>query len=380
VFATNGILPLGNGMTAHGLGGAGIANPGDAMAGTDNPALLADTGNQMAAGLTLFSPRRAANLGAGYVDSDKNLFEIPSFGWTKVLNQKMNAGILITAMGGMNTTYPAKLLSPPYLFGPFAEEMGIDLSGLIIAPTLSYAPSEGVAYGASLLYGYEKLTTTLPAALPYKDGTDSATGTGLKVGFSLVLDESLRIGGFYQSRIKMGEMDLHCNKGAFMAAKQYNLGCEVNMPPITGVGFNVKVDEKSKIVLDLMYVAWSKVGLFKNAFGWVDQNIFKIGYEHHLNSSLTLRYGVNYGSSPLNSEAIVTPDPIVGQSMPGVLAPAVTERHYVVGFTKKLGNNELVGYYALVPKVEQTDPGQDGFGGAKVKMYQHALGVGYNWK
>ena len=389
-LATNGILPLGNGMTAHGLGGAGIANPSDAMAAADNPALLAETGDQIAAGLTLFAPHRAADIGNGYVDSDKNLFPIPMFGWTKTLNPKMNTGVVVTAMGGMNTTYPAALLG---------TDFGMDLSGLIIAPTFSYAPSQGVAYGVSALLGYEKLTTTLPTspgASTSFDTTDSATGTGLKVGVTYQFSENTQLGAFYQSRIKMGQMDKHCTEptGAFYGAVSQGIQCELNLAPITGVGFKLDVTDSGKLVMDLMHIAWSKVELFKRAFGWGDQNVFKFGYEYKMNAGLTLRYGVNFGKSPLNSEYIHLPGPVNDGSqdgLGGVMAPAVSERHYTFGFTKKMGQNELVGYYAFIPKVEQTDPGNyalpNGSGGTygggagnRVKMYQHAIGFGFNWK
>jgi len=374
-LATNGILPLGNGMTAHGLGGAGIANAADAMSGVDNPALLADTGDQMAVGLTLFSPHRSADVGqgAGYVDSDKNMFPIPAFGWTKVLDPNMNVGILVTAMGGMNTSYPAKLLEP--FLGPNSEEFGMDMSGLIIAPTISYAPSKEVSYGAALLYGYEKLTTTLPSAMPFEDGTDTATGTGIRVGFKLALDESMTFGGFYQSRIKMGEMSKHCDNGAFAGAKQMGVVCEVNLAPITGFGFKINTSESSKVVLDLIDVAWSQVDLFQNAFGWSDQEILKVGFESKSSDTFTWRIGYNYAQQPVNPEALIVNEG-PAQQMPGIMAPAVSESHYTVGFTQKMGNNELVGYYAYVPEVEVKDP----TAGAKVKMYQHALGFGYNWK
>lgn len=373
-FATNGILPLGNGMTAHGFGGAGIANAGDAMAGTDNPALLAETGDQMAVGLTLFSPHRSADVwGQGYKDSDKNLFPIPSFGWTKILSPKMNTGILVTAMGGMNTTFTNDvLLNPP--FGP-PGDFGVDLSGLIVAPTLSYAPNKDVSYGASVLLGYEKMTTTLPSAFGLEDGTDTATGSGYKVGFSIHLDSTTQIGGFYQSEIKMGEMSKHCDTGVFSGAKTAGIECRVNLAPITGFGFNIGVTEKTKILFDIMDVAWSKVELFDQAFGWQDQEILKVGVEYKVNTNYAWRLGYNYGPSPLKSEYIATPG-----GFGGVMAPAVSEFHYTFGFTKKIGKNELVGYYAYIPENEQEDPGADGLGGAKVKMYQHALGLGFNWK
>lgn len=377
--ATNGILPLGNGMTAHGLGGAGIANPADAMSGVDNPALLSETGDQMSLGLSIFSPLRSADLGNGYVDSESNYFPIPMFAWTKKATESMNWGILVTAMGGMNTDYPAKLMG---------VRAGIDLSGLIIAPTVSYKAANGASIGFSGLLGYEKFETTLPdnPPAPTKSVTksDSATGTGVKFGVAIPLDEGTRLGAFYQSRIKMGEMSTHCNDadGMLSKAKANGIKCELNLAPMYGAGFKVSVSEGSNIVMDLIHVKWSDVDLFRQAFIWKDQNILKVGYERKANDTFTWRIGYNYAHSPVQDEQIVINPPFSSEPTPaGVLAPAITEKHFTFGITKKMGAGELVGYYAYVPEVEQTDTtGPGGVGTARVKMSQHALGIGYNWK
>jgi len=46
-FATNGIMQAGNGMAAHGTGGAGLSNANEAMSGFDNPALIGQTGDSV---------------------------------------------------------------------------------------------------------------------------------------------------------------------------------------------------------------------------------------------------------------------------------------------------------------------------------------------
>ncbi len=57
-FATNGIIQAGNGMVAHGIGGAGLSNAGEASAGMDNPALISQTGDSVSVAWSMFMPDR----------------------------------------------------------------------------------------------------------------------------------------------------------------------------------------------------------------------------------------------------------------------------------------------------------------------------------
>lgn len=366
VNATNGILPLGNGMTAHGFGGAGIANAADAMSGVDNPANLTTTADQMSLGMSLFSPKRAADVGfgTGYVESDSNLFFIPQFAWTKTANQEMSWGILVNAMGGMNTDYPGKLFNE-------SVKVGMDLQGIIVSPTIGYKQSSDTSFGASLLLGYESLETSGTGAPPTgapvgtpplpENEKDTATGYGVKIGVTTKAMADLVLGFTYQTSIKMGEMSKHCDF-IFSSASD----CSLDLPPMFGLGVNYALSADSKIVADVQRVNWASVAVFDELFGWENQTILKIGYEQRVNEGYAWRIGFNYGKSPIPDDAVAN----------NVLAPAVSEKHLTFGFTKKIGSDELVGYYAYVPEEEQTQEG----GGARIKMSQHALGVGYNWK
>jgi long-chain fatty acid transport protein len=364
--ATNGILPLGNGMTAHGFGGAGIANAGDALAGVDNPALLADTGNQAAIGGSLFNPNRSIDVGDGvYHDSDHSWFLIPQGGWTTVVNDKVNAGILVTAMGGMNTEYPSDT------FYPGSPKIGMDLSGLLVSGTGSYKIDEKTAIGGAIMFGYEALETFGPGVvgdMPMpKDEKDSATGYGFKLGVVSEVSPGVKLGAMYQSEISMGEMDKHCEY-IFAPLKQA-ASCKLNMPTMLGAGINVAIDDRTKVVADVLQVNWSSVDVFGNkdyGFGWKDQTIFKIGVERKYGTDMAYRVGFNHGDSPI-------PNDSVGDNF---LAPAVTVDHLTFGFTKNMGGMDLVGYYAYVLENEQTQTGST----EKAKMDQHALGLGVNWR
>ena len=91
-FATNGIMQAGNGMAAHGLGGAGLSNANEAMSGFDNPALISQTGDSVShgfqrlyAGSTGQHGRRTAGRQPTVV-SDNKMFAIPQVAFTSKIN------------------------------------------------------------------------------------------------------------------------------------------------------------------------------------------------------------------------------------------------------------------------------------------------------
>ncbi len=347
--ATNGLLAYGNGMVAHGVGGAGIANAAETMSAMDNPALAASV-TGWGIGASGFNPNRSADVGRGYVESDSEWFLIPQGSWITSVSDSVNAGVAVNALGGMNTDYP------PELFG---SRVGVDLAGIIIAPTVAMSVSDSVSIGASLLYGYQQLETTGPGqgGLPRNDD-DSASGTGFRIGLSADVAPGTTLGLVAQTEISMDEMDNHCQY-LFAPASD----CALNLPPIYGVGLTQQAGNW-KILADVKQVNWSEVPVIHELFGWEDQTVYMLGAEMALSDSMTVRFGYNYGSTPI-------PDDRVQQN---ILAPAVTERHFTVGFTRKMGGGELSGYYARVANNEQT---QTGTGLPRIKMDQNAFGFSY---
>ena len=357
-FATNGILPLGNGLKAHGVGGAGMANASEPMSMVDNPALLSDVSSGWSIGATGFNPNRSADVGRGYVESDSDWFLIPQGSYANNSGGAMAWGLSVYALGGMNTDYPEQL---------FGSRVGVDLQGLIIAPTFSYKANETISLGISPLLAYQSLETTGPELqgrqqgqeqLPVSDD-DSATGWGVKVGLAAKVTPSTTIGLTYQSELEMDVMDNHA-KFLFAPASDKAL----NLPAIWGVGIASQVTDQVKLVGDISTIDWSDVPVFDELFGWEEQTIYKFGVEYAASDSLALRVGYNHGNSPI-------PDSAVSQN---ILAPATTEDHYTIGFTSKMGSGEITGYYAYIPENEQR---QEGTGLPAIKMDQNALGLSY---
>jgi len=358
--ATNGILPYGNGIISHGVGGAGVANASESMSAVDNPALAAWVGGGWSIQASAFNPNRSANVGNGYVESESNWFAIPGGSWFTQVNDKVVAGFTVSALGGMNTDYPKEL---------FGSRTGINLEGVLITPTVAVEISDAVSIGVGLIYAYETMDSTGAGPQgpngPFFPTTtdDSADGWGFEIGMAFRLGASTTLGIDYQSEINMDAMDNFANY-LFAQASDPAL----TLPATTTIGITQKIGENWKIMADITDMPWSDIPLLDEVFGWEDQTVYKIGAEVQLNPGLALRFGYNYGASPISSAA-------AGQN---ILAPAVTESHYTIGFSKDVGERGVIhGYYA---RVGENEVKQAGAGLPAIKMDQNAFGIGYEVK
>jgi long-chain fatty acid transport protein len=368
--ATNGIMPLGNGMVAHGFGGAGIAHASETMSGVDNPALVSRTSDQWGIAASLFSPLRSGDIGLGYTDSDSNYFIIPQGGATFNLSKQFDMGVLVYAMGGMNTDYPASLYNPTGQ-GP---NVGMDLQGLIVSIPFSYKFGKTASIAIAPLLGYEMLKTEGPGGSFPSDESDSATGYGVKIGYVADVGPGWTLGLTYQSKIEMGEMSTFCDPGGIFSGVVANGGsCDLSLPDQYGAGVVWQINPKWKVVGDVLQINWSNVDIYgyswqQAGFGWKDQTVFKIGAGYQSSANLEWRVGWNHGDSPVDSSS----------SAFNVLAPAVTVDHLTLGLGQKLGSgkSQLNYYLAYVLENEVENTANPFF--AQYKMWQWAAGIGYN--
>jgi len=360
--ATNGILAYGNGIVSHGVGGAGVANAAEGMSAVDNPALAANVGAGWSIQASAFNPNRSANVGNGYVESDSSWFAIPGGHWFTEVGEDTVTGLTVSALGGMNTDYPAAL---------FGSRTGINLEGVLITPTIATKVSDAVSIGAGLIFAYEQMDSTGAGPQgpngPFFPTTtdDSATGWGFELGIAVQAGPTTTLGLDYQSEINMDEMD---NFAAYLFAPASDP--TLTLPAIITLGITQQIGDNWKIMADVSDVPWSDIELLKEVFGWEDQTVYKIGAEMQVNEGLAIRFGFNHGGSPI-------PDSAAGQN---VLAPAITEDHYTIGFSKKMGGNGMLhGYYARVTESEQMQAGAPG-GLPSIKMDQNAFGLSYEVK
>lgn len=384
-FATNGIIQAGNGMVAHGVGGAGISNAGEASAGVDNPALISQTGDSVSVAWSMFMPdrefERPAGAGGGLEVSDSRLFAIPQAAFTSKINNDMSWGIMAYAMGGMNTDYRDGA-------APGSGPESVNLQGMIIAPTLSYAFNKNVSAGASLLIGYMNLTArNLFAAFPVANNTfdDTSVGYGVKLGIDAKVADGISVGAMIQPQMQMDEFE---GFKTFLNNFGYTGDASIPLPNEFGVGAKFAAGKSMDIVADILYYQWTGNEVFE-FFGWEDQIVYKVGLEYRPSDTLALRAGFNYGESPIKGGNTTAPISTFGgttadAAFANYLFPAISETHVTLGLSYKMDKSMTIsGYYLYAPEASQTATASN-FGGGyptgtTISMTQHAFGLGLNY-
>jgi len=403
--ATNGYFAHGYGIKAKGMGGAGLALAQDAFAGANNPAQAAFAGNRMEAGLEFFMPKRETSrsyggMDLGTVQSEKNLFYVPEFGYNVGLSQKLGIGISVYGNGGMNTTYPGGTTDCTAFGGAAGSnalcgmgKLGVDLTQMIVAPTVAYRVADNHAIGVSPLFVYQQFSaygldmfknfTNPPnAGAVTNNGHDSSTGFGLRLGYLGKFGDRFSVGASYSPEISMSRFKDYA--GLFAEGGKFNI------PENMGLGVAFQFTPTLQMALDYNRINYSKVPAIGNApslslggpsgggFGWSDVNIVKLGVQWQVNASHTLRVGINHGDNPVPSTNIT----------PNILAPGVMTTHITIGGTHAVGSSsELSWHFTHAPRVTSSGPSlfnsMMGSGTAiqeSVSMRQNAFGIQWGMK
>ncbi|HLJ58360.1 MAG TPA: outer membrane protein transport protein [bacterium] len=219
-YATDGYFSHGYGLYESGMGGAGVAYPQDCMAAATNPAGMVLIGNCTVLGVTYFRPQRGAVItgsGAGangtYNGNGYNDFYIPQFGYNRMLNDTMSLGISVYGNGGMNTSYTTAIP----LFG--TTPAGVDLEQLIIAPTFAWKINPSNAIGVSVNFAYQMFSAyglqnfdnaaiSTAAGHVTNNGQDTATGWGVRIGWTGQVSPTVTLGATYQTVTSMSKCAL----------------------------------------------------------------------------------------------------------------------------------------------------------------------------
>ena len=425
--ATDGYFSHGYGMQAKGMAGAATAVAQNAFGGANNPATMAFSGNRFDIGVDWFSPHReASRTGSGpagidgTTESGATSFFIPEFAYNQMMSSDLALGVTVYGNGGMNTSYPGGEVQSPSACGPATGpgtgfnpapgpynllcgngKLGVDLSQLIIAPTVAwkFAPEHSV--GISPLLGYQRFKaeglqafagfSTDPANLT-NNGYDSATGWGARIGYFGNLTKELSVGAAYSTKIAMSEFDKY--KGLFAEQGGFD------MPANWNVGLAFRPDNAWLVAVDYKRIMYSGVSSVGNpsasvancslvggtdpstclggsngaGFGWQDVGVFKIGVQYAMDASLTLRAGYGRSDNPIRSEDVTF----------NILAPGVVQNHYTLGATYALDKeSEITGAFMYAQK--NSVSGQSlfvRFGAPattteEISLSEYSLGVAY---
>ncbi len=451
VQATTGYFSLAYGAKSTGLSGAVVANPQDSLAAAANPAGMSQVGPRIDAGLLFFSPSRSAELdprvvgGSFLVDdtSDRNLFLVPSSGYTRRINNTLWSGISIYGNGGMNTSYrrniydeTSAVLGAFQVGGAFAAAavpegtktgmpdtgtLGVDLSQLIVAPTLTKEVVPDHWLGASLLIGIQRFaargfgnfqcfTQTAAAAntasgacapggagpltpgfvpSPYltDNGYDMSYGMGIRLGWIGSINDTLTLGATAASKIRMSKFDkykeLFAEGGDFDIPANYALGVAIQTTPELKISFDYQrilhgdikaINNPGPIQSAAGPALPPGTGLLGTSnglgYGWQDIDVYRLGAAYTYNTKWILRAGLAYNDNPIPDDQLLF----------NITAPGVVKRHLTLGFTyKPEEDREFNAAYMHAFKERQSiDTTAFGIPGAN-EMYQNAIDLSYSW-
>lgn len=439
VLATNGYFLPGAGFRSQGMGGVGIAYGRDSLSIGANPANVTKTGMRGDMGFGIFNPERYAGLGesTGVLnangspatatfgfdnasESDSKYFIVPEMGMTMPLTERLSVGMAFVANGGMNTTYPVNQFSYN-AFSPAVpgsdRKLGVDMMQLLMPLTIGYKVNEDHAFGAALQFAVTRFRAYGLEAFSFFDqnlgnsisadpnhltgqGFDYSYGAGVKLGWQgEFLNDKLTLGLSYTSRSYMTKLDkyrgLFAEQGDFDIPESYGLGIAIkpvknlliaadvvrikysdiasiaNGGPTTSPGNVYNFNNQLKGIISIPTPIFETGNDKGMGFGWKDMTVYKLGVQYGVNNRLQLRAGYNYGKSPIPDDQLTF----------NILAPAVVENHYSVGFTYKASDElEVTGMYMYVASNSQSSPPRQNIvGSATVNMHQNVFGLSLGW-
>lgn len=400
--ATDGMFSNGFGNASKGMAGAGSALSLDTQAAVNNPAAMRGLGNRVDAGISVFSPRRAATVeqanpgtatpggyfqNAGKFQSKSEFFYIPSAG----VNYDMgdySLGLTMTGNGGMNTDYKSTIFA-----GGTSGKTGIDLAQMLVGLTYSRNVGDKLSIGitptlaaqrfkATGLQGFAGVSSN-SAALTDR-GYDYSYGYGLRVGIIGKLTDKANLGVTYQSRTYMQEFD----KYAGLFAEKGDL----DIPAAMTIGTSYQATNALTLAADYKRIFYSDVRAISNSnnvtatsspaqlgtktglgFGWQDMDVFKLGAQYDVNDAFTVRGGMSYNSMAMDES----------DNMFNILAPAVPQYHASAGFTYKLGGGHEVGasfVRTFDHKTSNDTNVNHATNSVDLEMNQYEMDLGYTYK
>ena len=422
-FATDGYFSHGYGMKAKGRGGASTAMTTDAFGGANNPATMAFVGDRLDVGIDWFRPDRSATRegsagGAGFFDgsaegNETRDFFIPEFGYNKMLRPDLSLGVTVYGNGGMNTDYPSGQLDqgvcrggPPngvsanLLCG--SGNLGVNLTQLVIAPTLGWKFAPNHSVGVSPLIAYQRFKayglqafgaiSSDPANLT-NNGFDDAWGAGVRIGYFGQLTPSFAVGAAYSTKVYMEKFDKY--RGLF--AEQGNF----DIPENYTVGLAWKTMPTLTVALDYQRINYNKVPSIANpsnppgcspvfpagpgagspclgasgssiGFGWQNVDVVKLGVEYQWSRRLVLRAGYNHSDNPIQARDVTF----------NILAPGVVQNHATAGFTYTLeSGSEITAAYMHAFKKSLSGPATNPYfnvGGTEtIRLSEDSFGIAW---
>lgn len=417
--ATNGYFSHGFGTKNKGMAGAGVALPQDSLAAAVNPAGTAHVGDRIDAGVAIFSPPReytqkaSTSLAAGTplpigsnpdftgtVESHKDLFLVPHFGYTRQLDADSAVGIALYGNGGMNTSYNAS--DTTMGLGTFgAGNAGIDLMQLFTNVSYARRVNDSLTLGAAGILAIQRFKAKGLSSLGglvadgnadelSDNGYEYSYGAGLQLGALWQANPQWSFGASYQSKMYMSEFDEYAD----LFAREGDF----DIPATATIGLAFSPRHDLTLVADVQRIWYSDVPALGNAmsdnvfacfsgdtnaclgadggagFGWDDVTVYKVGVQWDVDADWTVRFGYSKTNQPVPESGVLF----------NVLAPAVVEEHFTMGLTRRIGKDQELNFAAMYAPENDMDCGctlplTGGPESINIGMKQWEIEASYAW-
>lgn len=393
--ATNGYFTHATSVRAQGMAGVSLAMAHDSLSAASNPAALTalTAEQQLDLGVTYFKPERRATISGNgfgidgrYDGNDSEAFWMPEIGYARQHSNVLSYGLALYGNGGMNTDYGD---NPFANFGS-SGSAGVNLEQMFVTGTVAYRLNDSNSIGFGLTWTRQQFEAkglqafaamSQDADKVSNNGTDTATGWGIKLGWQGQLTDTLSAGISWSSEIETSEFDrysgLFAEDGGFSIPENYGAGLAWQATPaltLAGDWQYIAYGSVASIANDLTLAA--PLGSDDGAgFGWDDINVYKLGAQYALNQTITLRAGYSYADQPIPS----------GQTFFNILAPGVIQQHISLGGSWDVNDSHSLSL-AYTHAVEETVKGKNsipaGFGGgeADITMFQNQLALAWQVK
>ena len=448
-LATNGYFSHGWGTKSKGMAGVAAALPQDTLVTATNPAGMGFIDNSLDLGVAFFSPSdrgyianddygRDPNTGfptgpfvtPGKYTSERDWFLIPSFGYNRVLNEKMTIGLAVYGNGGMNTKYmerpvwenfalppnttvdmngnpigndpngctnPAPNNANPCGVFTATNPTSINLEQLFVELPFTYKVNErhslGIApvfaaqnFEAKGLEPFQQLSVNPDSVT--NNGKDWSYGAGLHLGWVGEVSDRFTLGASYRTKMWMSKFDDYA--GLFV-----NDG-EFDIPAMLALGVSFKATPGLVLGFDYQRIFYGDIDAISNSnntdisgcqgpgpkgdnclggsnglgFGWDSMDVYKAGLLWDVNNKWSLRGGVSYASDFAEG----------GQALFNVMAPATIKWHFTFGTTYRLSpSNEFNFSFAYMPEEKLKGQNTNITGGQSGAIFMEQKDIEISW-
>lgn len=397
--ATEGYFSNGYGVVNKSMAGAGVALGFDGMSQATNPATLALVQTQFTADLSVLSPSDSYTvtgtpsggvfgLQEGSFDGDSSYLYVPSISNVWEIDDASSWGWALYSNGGMDSSWSNPASG---VFG--GGKAGLDLGQAFLQFTYAQEISPKVYLGISPIiaaqrfsaFGLSQIDNATYSSSPgnvTNNGYDWSYGYGGKVGIQADIGHGFSFGAAYQSQMFMTDL----KKYSGLLAK----GGAFDIPATLQAGFAWESDSGFAVALDYKRIFYGDVGAMTNSisrldtgtgvlfgssggpgFGWQNLNIFKLGIQIPVGSSVKLRAGAAINNNPISRTEVLL----------NTLSPEIQQQHYTAGLTWQIGDNNAVSIAGMyTPPSTLTGPNaQDTGQSIELKTSQWEATVGWSW-